>query len=108
MNGRELLEFFTPAKIIGILFAIGTLGYIFSLTISHREDFWSAFKGDNNKLDIVEAVVIVWLVLFVAMVVADFALQLHASEEVWYSMDAIFLFCIGGKTFDPRSRTPKQ
>lgn len=105
------LEFFTPAKVVGIIFAFGTLGYIFYLTVQHKEDFWSAFKGENGKLDIIEAVVIVWLVLFVGMIVADFALGLIASEEAWYSMDAVFAFCVAGNKFSNRTRgtqTPKE
>jgi len=104
MTTQELFEFFTPAKIIGIIFAFGTLGYIMYLTVSHKEDFWSAVKGENNKLDIIEAVVIVWLVLFVGMIVADFALGLHASEEAWYSMDAVFAFSVAGNKFSTRTR----
>lgn len=104
MTQQQLLEFFTPAKIIGICFAIGTLGYIFYLTVKHRSDFWSAVKGDNDKLDIIEAVVIIWMVLFVAMITADFALGLHASNEAWYSMDAIFAFSVAGNKFAPRGR----
>lgn len=104
MSGKELLDFFTPEKIVGILFALGTLGYIFYLTVSHSGDFWGAFKGVDNKLDIVEAVVIMWLVLFVAMITADFALGLQASKEAWYSMDAVFLFAVAGSKFATRSR----
>ncbi len=106
MNQKELLEFFTPPKIIGILFALGTLGYVFYLTIKYREDFWSAIKGENGKLDIIEAVVIVWMVLFVAMITADFALGLHASNEAWYSLDAIFAFSVAGNKFAPRGKQP--
>lgn len=105
MNQKEILEFFTPPKIIGICFAIGTLGYIFYLTIKYRQDFWSAIKGDNGRLDIIEAVVIVWMVLFVAMITADFALGLHASNEAWYSLDAIFAFSVAGNKFAPRGKS---
>lgn len=111
MSGQELLEFFTPAKIIGIFFALGTLGYILFLTVKHKDDFWSAVKGDNGKLDIIEAVVIVWMVLFVAMITADFALGLHASNEAWYSLDAIFAFSVAGNKFAPRggkTQPPQQ
>jgi hypothetical protein len=100
----EIMEYFTPAKIIGAVFALGTLGYLFYLTIKHKDEFWEAFKGENKKLDIIEAVVIVWLVLFVAMTVGDFTLGLIASEEAWYSMDAVFLFAVAGKSFDLRQR----
>lgn len=103
MSEKELLEFFTPPKIIGIFFAVGTLGYIFYLTVKHKNDFWTAVKGENNKLDIIEAVVIIWMVLFVSMITADFALGLHASNEAWYSMDAIFAFSVAGNKFAPRS-----
>jgi len=110
MTEKELLEFFTPAKIIGICFAVGTLGYVFYLTVTHRNEFWSAVKGENNKLDIIEAVVIIWMVLFVAMITADFALGLHASNEAWYSMDAIFAFSVAGSKFATRSKIqePKE
>ncbi len=104
MTGQEIAAFFTPAKIVGILFAFGTLGYVFYLTISHAQDFWVAFKGADNKLDIVEAVVIIWMVLFVSMIVGDFTLGLTASEEAWYSMDAVFLFAVAGSKFATRSR----
>lgn len=104
MNAQEIADFFTPAKIVGIIFAFGTLGYIFYLTVSHSADFWGAFKGADNKLDIVEAVVIMWMVLFVGMIVGDFTLGLTASNEAWYSMDAVFLFAVAGSKFATRSR----
>jgi len=104
---NEFLEFLTPAKVIGICFAIGTLGYIFYLTVTHKADFWGAIKGENNKLDIIEAVVIVWMVLFVSMIVADFTLGLQASSEAWYSMDAIFAFSVAGSKFATRTRVPE-
>jgi small-conductance mechanosensitive channel len=100
----DFLNYLTPAKFIGILFAFGTLGYLFYLTIKHKTDFWEAFKGENKKLEIIEAVIIVWLVLFVAMVVGDFTLQLHASDHVWYSMDAIFFACVLGHKFAPKGK----
>lgn len=108
MNIQEILNFFTPPKIMGVCFAIGTLAYIFYLTVKYRSDFWTAIKGDNGKLDIIEAVVIIWMVLFVAMTTADFALGLHASNEAWYSMDAIFAFSVAGNKFAPRSKAPKE
>lgn len=108
MNIMQFLEYFTAPKIIGIVFALGTLGYLFSLTTTHRAEFWTAIKGDNKVLDIIDIVILVWLVLFTSMIVADFTLELRASDHAWYSMDAIFLFAIGGKSYASRTIPPKQ
>lgn len=108
---EEILMWFTPSKFIGLMFALGTSGYIFYLTIRYKSEFWDAFKGENKKLDVIEIVIIIWLVLFVSMTIADFTMGLHASEELWYSMDAVFLFAVGGKGYEARQRgvnPPKQ
>lgn len=99
-----ILEYFTVAKLIGVFCALCTVGYLLYFTIKHRAEFWNAIKGDNGKLDTLEALLLVWMILFVAMIISDFALGLRASEEAWYSMDAVFLFSVGGKTFSARER----
>lgn len=103
---EEILMWFTPSKFIGLIFAFGTSGYILYLTVRYKSEFWDAFKGENKKLDVIEIVIIIWLVLFVSMAIADFAMGLHASEALWYSMDMIFAFAVAGKTFSAREKNP--
>lgn len=95
---NDFLLWLDAPRMVGLLFAIGTIGYIFVVTARHHAEFWEGIKGDDNKLQFIEAALTIWLALFVPMVVADFAFGLVASDSVWYSMDSIFLIGVGART----------
>lgn len=104
----DFLLWLDAPRMIGLIFAIGTLGYLFVITARHHAEFWEGIKGDDNKLQFIEAALTVWLALFVPMVVADFAFGLVASNSVWYSMDSIFLIGVGARTVSVMNRGKKE
>jgi len=94
---ERLITWVDAPKVVGFFFACGTIAYLFIITTRHHQEFWEGIKGDNGKLEFIEAALTVWLVLFTAMVIADFAFGLVASGHAWWSMDSIFLIGVGGK-----------
>jgi len=105
---NDLLLWLDAPRIIGLMFAAGTISYLFVVTTKHHKEFWEGIKGDDGKLQFIEAALTVWLALFVPMVVADFAFGLVASDKVWWSMDSIFLVGVGGRTISVMNRGKKE
>lgn len=100
----SFIAHFTAPKVIGILACLGTSIYILIFTSKYRKDFIEGMKGEDGKLQFIEAVLSVWLILFTSMIICDFALGLHASVEAWWSMDSIFAFGVAGGVFKQRQR----
>ena len=100
----RILMWLDAPRMIGFIFACGTVGYIFIVTSRHHQEFWEGIKGDDGKLQFLEAALTVWLALFVPMIIADFAFGLIASDKAWWSMDSIFLIGVGGRTVNVMNR----
>lgn len=99
---NEIFEWIDAPRIVGFFLAIGTFGYLFIVTTRHHQEFWEGIKGDDGKLQFIEAALTVWLCLFTVMVIADFAFGLVASDNAWWSMDSVFLIGVGGKVTSKR------
>jgi hypothetical protein len=95
-------------RVVGLLFALGTIGYIFVITARHHDEFWEGVKGEDGKLQFIEAALTIWLALFVPMAIADFAFGLVASDHLYYSMDSIFLIGVGGSVAKVMNRNKKE
>jgi len=102
--GDKLLQWLDAPRMIGFIFACGTIGYIFVVTSRHHKEFWEGIKGEDGKLQFIEAALTIWLALWVPMMVADFAFGLIASDKAWWSMDSIFFIGIGGRTVTVMNR----
>lgn len=102
---NKLSEWVDAPKMVGFFFAVGTLSYIFVVTTRHHKEFWEGIKGDDGKLQFIEAALTIWLTLFTGMAVADFAFGLVASDKLWWSMDTIFLIGVGGRTMSVMNRS---
>lgn len=105
---EKLITWFDAPKVIGFFFAFGTFSYLLFVTTKHHEEFWEGIKGDNGKLEFIEAALTVWLVLFVVMIIADFSFGLVASPHAWWSMDSVFLIGVGGKVTSVMNRGKKN
>lgn len=87
----------SQAMILGlILFALSLL-YLIWFSIKHGKGVLEGLKGRNGKWDPPEVVVLLWVILFPIMVLADVFLHYEASDNVWYSMDLILLFALSGR-----------
>ncbi len=64
-----------------------------------RRSIMHAIKGSDGKLDLVDLVTAIWLVLFPTIVLTNIFLDLHVEREVWISMDAIMFFLLGKKGY---------
>lgn len=101
----KLIHWVDAPRILGLFLAMGTFAYLFGVTLKHRTEFWDGIKGEDNKLQFMEAALTIWLVLFTVMVVSDFALGLVASDKAWWSMDSVFLVGAGAKTIQVVNRS---
>ncbi len=88
---RQYIELFMLTVII-IWFAVWTF--------IQRKDIMGAIKGPDGRMDLVDVVTAMWLVLFPLMVITNMFLDLEVKSEVWYSMDAIMAFILGKKGYE--------
>lgn len=100
----NFIAHFTAPKVIGIIACICTGLYILFFTTKHRKEFLDSLKGEDGKLQFIEGVLSVWLILFTSMILCDFTLGLHASDQAWWSMDSVFAFGVAGGVFKQRQR----
>ena len=105
---EKLLSWIDAPKVVGLFFALGTFSYLFFVTTRHHQEFWEGVKGEDGKLQFIEAALTIWLVLFTAMVIADFSFGLVASGHAWWSMDSVFLIGVGGKVTSVMNRGKKD
>lgn len=103
--GDKLLIWLDAPRMIGFIFACGTVGYVLFITVKHHRAFWEGITGDDGKLQFLEAALTIWLALFVPMVIADYAFGLVASDKAWWSMDSIFFIGVGGKSVEVVTRS---
>lgn len=104
-------------KIIGFFYMVGILMYISYLSIKHKNEFWEAIRGTDGKLEVPELIIAICMIIYPNLVLADAFLGLHASDGVFWSLDAIILFALTGRvainrfgsnTIDPKKEKPKD
>lgn len=84
-------------KIIGFFYMLGILAYISYLSIRHKDEFWSAIRGKDGKLEVPELIIAICMIIYPNLILADAFLGLHASDGVFWSIDAIILFALTGR-----------
>lgn len=84
-------------KIIGFFYMIGIIAYISFLSIRHKNEFWNAIKGKDGKLEVPELIIAICMIIYPNLILADAFLGLHASDGVFWSIDAIILFALTGR-----------
>jgi|SRR5690606_9160914 len=85
------------AQIIAYCFFCFIVLFFIYLVKINGKDFYEAIKGTDGKLQIPEIVTIVWLILFITIVLSEVFLEKTIQDNIWYSMDVIMLFILGGK-----------
>ena len=93
----KMIVWLDAPKVVGFIFAVVTAMYLLMITRKRHAEFWEAVRGEDGKTQFIEMVLVVWVILFTAMIIADFAFGLVASDKAWWSMDSIFLIGIGGR-----------
>lgn len=84
-------------KIIGFFYMVGIIAYISFLSIRHKNEFWNAIKGKDGKLEVPELIIAICMIIYPNLILADAFLGLHASDGVFWSIDAIILFALTGR-----------
>lgn len=100
----DYLKTLEPLMLVGTVFYIAHVGVLMFLTLVKRKDFWHAVTGEDERLDPIDLVKLVWLCLFPVVVLADLFLDFNLDKIAWASLDAILFFVIlrdlGIKYFD--------
>jgi len=84
-----------------ILYLI-SLGFFLFLLVTNKKGIGNAVKGGDGRLDLIDVVKLVWLLLFTLGFLSCLYLGLIIQEAVWYSLDVVFLVLVandGGKSY---------
>ncbi len=84
------------AILTGYILALMSLIIIYWLYFIKRSEVIPDLRGKDKTWQIIELASIIWLIIMPMMVVADL-LGVHATSQVWASMDAIYFISVGGK-----------
>lgn len=84
-------------KFIGLLLMSGILSYMFFLSRKYKKEIWDGIKGNNGKLEAPEMIILISMLLYPVIILADVFLGLHASDGVFWSIDSIILFALTGR-----------
>lgn len=93
----NLITTITIEKFIGFLMMFSIVGYMFYLSRRHRWEIWEGIKGSDGKLEAPEMIILISMILYPIVVLADVFLGLHASDGVFWSLDSIILFALTGR-----------
>lgn len=93
----ELIVKIPIEKLIGFMIMFGVFAYMLYISKKYKKDLWDAVKGDNGRLEIPEMIIAISMILYPVIVLSDVFLGLHASEGVFWSLDAIILFGLTGR-----------
>jgi len=95
-------------KLLGFVLMVFVLGYMLYVSRRHRKEIWEGIKGTDHKLESSEIVILIVMFLYPIVVLSDVFLGLHASEGVFWSIDAIIFFALTGKVAMNKFGTPQQ
>jgi hypothetical protein len=84
-------------KLIGFIMMSMVLIYMLYISRRHRKEIWEGIKGKDHVLEAPEIIILIVMLLYPIVVLADVFLGLHASEGVFWSIDAIIFFALTGK-----------
>lgn len=83
-------------SLVGYFYMFGIIIFMFSLALKYRKEVVKILFGQDGKPQLPEIVVMIWLIIFPNIVLADVFLGLHPSDGVWWSMNCIMFFALTG------------
>lgn len=86
-------------EIVGMILMGITLGYLAIFAKRKEKDLWEAIKGDDGKLQMSEAVIAVWLVLWPVVVLGTTFLGIEPNPNIIWGMDLVLLVVLGIKGY---------
>lgn len=87
------------SQILAYILFFTVLGWFGVFSFRHGSGIVDDLKGSDKRWQPEEVIIIVWLFIFPVLVISDLFLNLEASDKVWYGMDLILLFALGGKGY---------
>jgi cation transport ATPase len=105
---EKLIMMISIEKLIGFFIMLGVFVYMFYISKKYKKDLWDAVKGDNNKLEVPELIVVISMILYPVIVLSDVFLGLHASEGIFWSLDSIIFFALTGRVLLNRFNNSKN
>jgi len=94
-------------KLIGFVIMGSVLLYLLYISIKKKKDLWEGIKGKDGVLELPEIIITICMILYPVIVLADVFLDLHATEAVFWSLDAIILFALTGRVAMDKFRQEK-
>jgi hypothetical protein len=95
-------------RLIGYFYMLGIIIYILFIGIRHKAEFWEAIRGSDGKLETPELIIMLIIIVYVNLILADTFLGLTPSEGVFWSLDAIILFALTGRVMLNRFGSSKS
>lgn len=94
-------------KLIGFIIMGAVLLYLLYISIRKKKDIWEGIKGKDGILELPEIIITICMILYPVIVLADVFLGLHASEAIFWSLDAIIFFALTGRVAMDKFRQEK-
>jgi hypothetical protein len=99
-SSMKIQEIIEASREIGLfLYGIFFIYLIIHLIRRRREEFWSAIKGDDNKLQLTEIFGLVFLVLSIFIVIAESSFHAEISPSLWAFLDGAILIVFGAHSY---------
>ena len=92
------------AEIVAYLMFLATVFSFTFIAWVKRKDIWNGAKGENNKLETPELIVLAWLILFIVLILVNLFFGLELAAPYWVSMDLILAYALGIRTYRENKR----
>lgn len=102
-----LLSSVSIERLIGFVIMGAVLFYLLYISVRKKKDIWEGIKGKDGVLELPEIIITICMILYPVIVLADVFLDLHATEAVFWSLDAIILFALTGRVAMDKFRQEK-
>lgn len=93
----DLINAASLEKLIGLFYMTGIISYMMFIAVNHKKEFWEAIRGKDKVLEVPEMIIMLVIIVYINIVLADTFLGLKPSDGVFWSLDAIILFALTGR-----------
>ena len=84
-------------EMTAIILYISHVAFLCWIANKYGRDLIDGLKGENNKWDVPEIIIGLWLILFIMILLANLFLDFEVSNSIWVSMESTLLFALSGK-----------
>lgn len=95
--GSKIADLFTSSFIASTLLFLLNVGVFYLFAKRNGSDIVKDLKGKNGHWEPPEVLVIIWIIVFPPMAIADYVFGMVASNGIITIMNTILLFALAGK-----------